>query len=96
MPDAVSPSSTVVAASDHVSSDLADEEIILDLEGGTYYGLNEVGAQVWALVSTPRPVAEICTELERRYDVEREVLERDVVDLLSEMQEHGLVRVVSN
>ena len=96
MSDPVTPSSTVVAAPDHVSSGLAGEEIILDLEGDTYYGLNEVGAEVWRLVSSPRSVAGVCTELERAYDVERDVLERDVVALLTEMKEHGLIRVVSS
>jgi hypothetical protein len=95
MSDNVSPSTTVAATSGHISSDLAGEEIILDLAEGTYYGLNEVGADIWALLSSPRRVSDICAKLEEEYDVERDVLERDVVDLLSEMHERGLVRVVS-
>lgn len=93
MSDDISPSATVVATSDHVSSELDGEEIILDLEDGTYYGLNEVGADIWALLDAPRRVADICGELHGAYDVEREVLERDIVDLLSEMHERGLIRV---
>jgi hypothetical protein len=93
MSDDISPSATVVATSDHVSSELDGEEIILDLEDGTYYGLNEVGADVWALLDAPRRVTDICGELEEDYDVERDVLETDVLDLLSEMHERGLIRV---
>jgi hypothetical protein len=93
MSDDISPSATVVATSDHVSSDLAGEEIILDLKDDTYYGLNEVGADIWTLLDAPRRVTDICSELQEHYDVEREVLENDVVDLLSEMHERGLIRV---
>jgi hypothetical protein len=93
MADDISLSTTVVATSDYVSSELEGEKIILDLESGTYYGLNEVGADVWALLDAPRRVTEICGELHEHYDVEREALETDVVDLLSEMREHGLIRV---
>ncbi len=91
----ISPSSTVVAVSDHVSSDLAGEEIILDLNDQTYYGLNEVGADVWDLISSPHRVTEICDELENKYAVDPEVLEQDVLDLLTDLHEHGLIQVVS-
>lgn len=93
MSDNISPSATVVAAPDHVSSELAGEEIILDLEDGTYYGLNEVGADVWALLDDPCRVSGICEELHEKYDVGQQVLENDVVDLLSKMHERGLIRV---
>jgi hypothetical protein len=95
MPDAVSSSDTVVATSGHISSEIAGEEVILDLEDGTYYGLNEVGADVWNLASSPHRVDDICAVLTDEYDVERKVLKRDVVDLLADMRKHGLIRVVS-
>lgn len=93
MSEDISLSTIVVATTDHVSSELAGEEIILDLDDGTYYGLNEVGADVWALLDSPCRVTDICGDLYEHYDVEREVLERDVVELLSEMYERGLIRV---
>lgn len=95
MPDSVCLSSAVVATSDHVSSDLAEEEIILDLEEGAYYGLNEVRADIWALASSPRRVDEICAASTNEYEVAPDVLGRDVVDLLSDTHEHGLTHVVS-
>lgn len=78
-----------------MSSTVDNEEVILDLSNGTYYGLNEVGAEVWAMISSPRPIPEICSALEEKYDVERDVLEEDVLDLLADMHEHDLIRVVS-
>lgn len=95
MSNPVSSSSTVVASSEHASSNLAGEEVILDLSDGTYYGLNQVGTDIWKLLSSPRQVEEICTELNAEYDVEREVLKRDVIHLLEEMHEEGLIRIVS-
>ena len=49
----------VVAAKDQMSSELAGEAVILDMESGTYFGLNEVGARVWSLIQEPRAVRDI-------------------------------------
>lgn len=84
----------VCATSDHVSSDLAGEEVILNLANGTYYGLNEVGSQIWTLVQTPQSVNEICTELQETYDVDPDVLDQDVRALLAELHEAELIEVV--
>jgi hypothetical protein len=53
---AISVDSTVMTAKDQVSSDLGDEVAILDLKGGTYYGLDAVGARIWNLIQKPRTV----------------------------------------
>ena len=54
---ALSSSSSVVAVEGQVSSDLGGEEFaILNLKTGTYYGLDAVGARIWALLLEPRTV----------------------------------------
>ena len=87
---------TCVQATDtHVSSDLAGEEVILNLSNGVYYGLNPVGSQIWALIQTPQSVGEVCAALHDTYDdVAPEVLARDVRALLVELHEAGLLTVV--
>jgi hypothetical protein len=85
---------TVVTVPDNLLfSNLGGEEVILDLSTGTYYGLNEVGARVWALIETPRSGHEICDRLEAEYDVDRPSLERDVLHLLQEFEAEGLLEV---
>ena len=55
----ISVQSVVSAFPEQVSCDLLGEAVILDLRKGIYYGLNEVGAQVWALIQQPRTISEI-------------------------------------
>ena len=43
-------SSVIVTATDQVSADLAGEAVILNLESGVYYSLDEVGAYIWSLI----------------------------------------------
>jgi hypothetical protein len=58
-----------------------------------YYGLNPVGARIWALLGTPTRVADIRDTILQGYDVELERCERDVLDLLRELAGRGLIEV---
>ena len=70
---------------------VGDETVILDLAGGTYYGLDPVGARVWQLMSEGRTLGDICDTLLDEYDVARETLERDVLDLAEKLQAQNLI-----
>lgn len=70
------------------------ELVILDLTGGQYYGLNEVGAEIWERLGRALSVGEIVDELGARFDVARDVLEGDVRSLISELVALGLIVAV--
>src|SRR5215213_5869828 len=93
MKGTVSQRSTVVAAEDQVSSDLGGETAILDLKAGMYYGLDDVGARVWDLVQEPRNVGDIRDILLEEYDVAPERCERDLLALLQQLANEGLIEV---
>jgi len=93
MEASVSGRSTVVAAKDQVSCDLAGEAAILNLESGVYYGLDAVGARVWHLLQEPRTVQDIRETLLMEYEVERDRCERDLLALLQELVAAGLIEV---
>ena len=85
--------SVVVAGKDQVSSDLAGEVAILDVEAGVYYGLDRVGARIWNLIQEPRTVNEIRDILLEEYDVEPARCERDLLTLLQRLVDEGLIEV---
>lgn len=88
----ISLESQVVASDDQVSTSLGDETVILGMHDGVYYGLDAVGARVWALLGTPRRVSDIVETLTREFDVAPERCARDVLDLLEELSTRGLIR----
>ena len=65
--------------------------MLLDLDGGTYFALNEVGARVWELSDGSRTVAEIATQLADEYDAPVAVIQADVLELLGELEVEQLV-----
>ena len=89
----ISAISVVVAARGQLSTSLAGEVVILDVEGGTYFGLDGVGARVWELLQAPRPVADIVDRLAPEYDVARDILAADVHELLEDLAGRGLIDV---
>lgn len=85
--------SMVVAASSQVGADLGEEIILLHLESGHYFGLENVGARIWRLMEKPTAVREIERVLLEEYDIEPDKCQEEVLQLLSDLLDHGLVEV---
>ena len=85
--------SVVVAAKDQVATELAGEVVILDLKSEMYYGLNAVGARIWALIQEPTSPDQIRDTILAEYEVEPERCEGDILALLQDMAARGLVEV---
>lgn len=80
-----------VAGDIHVRS-FDGDLVILDLARGDYFGVNEVGARLWAGLAGGKSPREIARELGAEYDVDEDVLLADLVRLTSELLAKGLVR----
>ncbi|MBE9038100.1 lasso peptide biosynthesis PqqD family chaperone [aff. Roholtiella sp. LEGE 12411] len=85
--------SRVVVAKEQISSDLAGEAVILNLKSGTYYGLNAVGASIWNLIQQSRTISEIQDALLAEYEVEPEQCDRELLVILQQLEEQGLIEV---
>ena len=85
--------SVVVTAKDQLSCDLAGEAAILDIKSGTYYGLNTIGARIWNLIQSPKNVKEVLDVLLEEYDVETDRCEKELLDLLHELEAKGLIEI---
>jgi len=68
-----------------------DQMMLLDLDGGMYFALNDVGARVWELCDGTRTVAEISSLLANEYDAPAAMIEGDVLELLGELETEQLV-----
>lgn len=87
-------SERMLAVPDHVMSrQVGDETVILDLDRGTYFGLDPVGARVWELLRDSTNVKQIVATLLAEYDVPQEQLHQDVHALVDDLVKRGLVLV---
>lgn len=78
---------------DHVvARRMGDETVILDLEGGTYFGLDPVGTRIWDLIAEGRTLASVCAAMLEEYEVEEARLQQDVRTLIDDLGTRGLLR----
>jgi len=87
--------SDVTLSEDAVFKELSGEAVILNLESGTYFGLNAVGTRVWALLQEHKSLDETFQALSQEFDVDPKVLERDLVELVEQLRAKGLVNVTA-
>ena len=85
--------STVCAASHHFSCDLEGEAAILNLKTGVYHGLNPIGAAIWRMLEKPVPVRELLDAMLAQFEVERDACQVDLMRLLDDLNERGLISV---
>jgi tetraacyldisaccharide-1-P 4'-kinase len=74
-----------------VTREVGDETVMLHLANGTYYCVDPVGARIWQLLAEGRTLAQVCDTVMEEYEVQRAELERDVLDLVANLEKHGLI-----
>lgn len=84
---------TVVFPEHILGEEVDGEFVLLDVKGGGYYGLNEVGSRIWSLLREGRALADVVTTLLEEYDVSEDRLRSDIVRFLSVMHSRGLLEV---
>lgn len=84
-------SDRVTVPSQVMDRSVGDETVILNLESGTYYGLDPVGTRMWQLLGEGKSLGEVCDVMLEEYDVAREQLEQDLLKLAGELAEHRLI-----
>lgn len=78
--------------SDRVRSrEVAGETVLLDLEGGIYYALDEVGTEIWNGLKEGDTLAALEERILDRYEVEPDRLSSDLRRLLQELVEKDLI-----
>jgi len=78
---------------DQVSCDLSGEAVILNLNSGMYYGIDEIGAVVWSALEEPRTLQYLREVILNGYDVDQATCDRDVTAFLKDMQTAGLIEI---
>ena len=92
MKDAV-PEPVITISADQICCELNGQAVILSLTTGQYYGLDEVGSRVWALIQEPKTMSELQAVLLTEFDVEPSVCHQDLNNLINELRSVGLIQI---
>ena len=87
---AIALDSTVAASDDAVFREMDGESVLLNLETGMYFGLDEVGTRVWRLAADNGSLRAVRERLVEEYDADPAAIERDLLALADALVSKGL------
>ena len=74
-----------------VTRQVGDETVLLNLESGTYFGLDPVGSRFLELLEVEGTLATVLAKMLEEFDVTEAQLEADLLRLADEMLASGLL-----
>lgn len=89
----ISFSDRVKIPDDVLISKLQEESVILNLDSERYYGLDDVGTRILSVLTTSDSIEAAYQTLLKEYDVDGEALRQDLLALVEELVNQGLVRI---
>jgi hypothetical protein len=85
---------TVISRSPSVLTAEVDGEIVMmSIEQGRYFGLDNIGSDIWKRIEPPCSFATLIDGLAAAYEADRATIAADVQNLLGRMAEQDVVRL---
>ena len=89
----ISFSDRVRVPDDVLISRLQEESVILNLDSERYFGLDDVGTRFLSVLSTSESIDAAYESLAEEYDVDREILRQDLLALIQNLLQQGIIEV---
>lgn len=67
---------------------------MMDIEKGSYYGMEKVAARIWNLIENPMTVENICENLTKEYDIAPEKCLAEVTPFLHDLLNREIIEIV--
>jgi hypothetical protein len=93
----ISLESMIARRDDLMVAELSENELVmLNIQLGSYYGMDETAKEIWDYLSEPRTIAALVDHLLTRFAIDRETCEREVLAFATEMLTNGLVHILDH
>ena len=74
-------------------TDLDGEKVMMNLDKGEYFMMNEVGSRIWDIITQPINVKGIVETLRSEYEVDEETCKDTVVEFLGRLNHAELISI---
>lgn len=75
------------------ATDLDGEVVMMNMEKGQYFMMNEVGSRIWEIIEEPMKISELIDTLLGEFEVERDECENTVMEFLNDLSYGDLIKV---
>src|SRR5262245_38859727 len=83
--------SRVVVPESVIAREVAGETVLLDLDSGTYFGLDPTATDLWRAIAAGGSLGDALATVERVYEVDPAVLRDDLLRLIEQMLRRRLL-----
>ena len=83
----------IVFADTVFAQEIDGEMVLLDMNSESYFGLDEVGTAIWKAIEEKKVIQDVYETLLEEFDVEEEVLKKDLIYFIKELESSGLIEV---
>jgi hypothetical protein len=88
---AISSDTTICRTSNHISTELDGELLLMDIENGKYFGLRGTASHIWSLIERPCTFSELCDRLQKQYKAPTGKIDVDAKNFIAQLIEHKLL-----
>ena len=83
----------IVLTESVLGTEIDNETILLDMESENYFGFDSVGSDIWRLLKEGKTLKQTYDALLEIYEVEPEVLKKDLLEFVGQLEKNGLINV---
>jgi len=77
-----------------VFNQVDDDLVMMDIDQGSYFGLNPVGAAIWSRIENEISVGDLINKLLDEYDIDASVCKNDTLAFLESTVEKGFIQIL--
>ena len=78
---------------DMIAADVGEEAVILDIQSGYFFQLNQTAARIWTLLESQTSAGALCAKMAESYSVDPATCRGDVIGFIADMRDRGLVDI---
>ena len=77
-----------------VAQKIDGETVLFDMDSENYFGLDAVGTVIWHIFQENRVLPDVLARLVEMYDdIDENILKKDLLHFVDQLEENGLVEV---
>lgn len=76
-----------------IANQMDGEIVMMSVDNGEYYGLDETGTRIWELLEAPVKISELVDSLIMEFEVAREECATDTLEFLNDLFEKDLLLI---
>jgi hypothetical protein len=78
---------------DIIAAEVGEDLVMVSIEKGFYYGVSDVGREIWGSIEQPKKISQLIEELTATYDVDPELCKQQTMSFLEKLVEENLLKV---